>query len=207
MSIYYNNMTNTKYKVNSCYDVIRYNSNCGGRSKMIFNNINTLPIAKQQLPYTPNYNICDPNRISDNIKYENTKNNYATVNVDDISPQKLQQMRAYRIYLNSQKNSAKCKKNIRNKIKNRFYINDVYKQGYYELELTTISGKTYRLYKKFNGCYKKFGCVYVPNGESLQKITGRNKPKIMTKETISHYEGNTPIMNKYKYFNGAWNLC
>ena len=208
MSIYYNNETNTKYKVNNCSNVIRTYPNCGGSQKVNFNNIkNTTPITTQELPYVPNYEICDPNRVSDNAKHDTTINNYATVNIYDISPKKLQQMRAYRNYLNSQKNSAKCKINLRNKMKNRYYVNDVYKQSYYELELTTGSGKTYRLYKKINGCYRKCGCTFVSNNETLQEITGRNKPKIMTKETVSHYEGNIAIMNKYKYFNGAWNLC
>jgi hypothetical protein len=212
MRTVYDNTSNTKYVIKDCDNVYK-TQNCSYPNKTTYAKIRSSnPTGNstiQNLPDIPNYNMCDPNRQSDNEAYMKSVNRsynsgYTDKHIYNISPYIVNKMRAYRNYLNSVKLTKKCDKDRRSKMKNRHYINQVDYQGYYELIQGT---NTYKLFKLINGTYVPKGCVTVPAGMSInQYINNQQNNRRLRKKEIYSYNGNIPLFSHYEFCNGSWSL-
>ena len=160
------------------------------------NIINPNQSAVQSLPQLIDYNICntDPNKNKNAGKYSD-------VTLHETTPYHVQKMRAYRNYLNSVNNANKCRNNKIKKMRNRIYINNIYKQGYYELIRQTSTHKIYRFNRLINGTYICVGNVSVPNNTTLQKYIS-NKQNKLVKKTINRFEGDQVYINNYENTTG-----
>lgn len=134
-----------------------------------------------------------------NYLYEN--NDFDSKNLDNYSNYEIQRMRAYRIFLMSEKNKDDCDEISKNNIKNNLYIN----KTNYEQIYKKINETTYKIYNFINGKYCYKNNLIIPKNTTIQNYLNRNNKKI-TKKTINRYNGNKLLFNHYEYCNGRWIL-
>ena len=202
MHTLFDNTVNSSYEIDCVNNIAVKKHKCENATCMPLTNIiNPNAHAEQNLPQLVDYDTCniDPNK-------NNNAGQFKKRDVYDTSPYYVQKMRAYRNYLNSVNDATKCKNGKSKKMRNRIYINNVYKQGYYELIRQTATHKIYRFNRLINGTYICVGNVSVPNSITLQQYISNSYTKL-TRKTINRYDGDQVYINNYENTTGIWNLC